>query len=116
MALRSSRCAGLYARESRAHPLRHDDVALAFIAFERLLERGRNFLRLACEREDVGEVRICVGLDVQQVGRPGEADRLLSEVFALRVATTACQYLCSHLACQRLRERVVAAAKLGGAR
>ena len=56
MVLCSSRCDGLYVGEPRARPARHDEVALEVIPLERLLQRGRNLLRFACEREDIGEV------------------------------------------------------------
>jgi len=59
---RSLRRCVLELGESRLRALRRDEVALALVALECLLERGGCFVGLAREQEHLGEVGVCVSL------------------------------------------------------
>jgi hypothetical protein len=56
--------------------VRRDQVALAPVTRERLLERGTGFVGLAGQRQHLREVGVCIALAVEPVGVLGERDCL----------------------------------------
>src|SRR5688500_14363847 len=109
---RSSRRCVLECGESRLRTLRRDDVALALVALDRLLERLSGVLRAAGEEHHLGEIRVHGALRVEHVGLLGRRDRFAREPLGLAVLATSCEHLGSHLPPEHLRDRVVTRAEL----
>jgi hypothetical protein len=68
-----------------AHLRGHGEVVLAFVAFERLGERGFGLVSLAGGVQHLGEVAKRVSLVVEPVRSLDERDRFARERFRLRV-------------------------------
>src|SRR5262245_39651582 len=89
VALRLSTGRGAELGELRACALGHDEVLLALVAFERLLESCGGLLAAASERERLCELGVGVGLGVQHLRLVPDRDCVPCQPFRLGIVAAA---------------------------
>ena len=92
--------------------LRHDEVLLALVAGERLLESSCGFFVTAGEYEHLTEVGVGLGLGVEHLRLVADRDRLVRQPLCLGVVASACEDLRPDLPPDQMRDRIIARAEL----